>query len=138
VAKKHQGHSQIWHTEANQQQELLLKLAKDKVGRGFTLPLPLIKIKKIPGVLLATLNIQLQKMINERGEINQRNRLTHDQNWKWQSGTSFNSRVNKEKLMPCYSGKALKWLINWAGPDRKLHPKKRILASKFGIKSAFH
>jgi hypothetical protein len=33
------------HTGANQQQELLLKLVKGNVVRGFALPLPLDKIK---------------------------------------------------------------------------------------------
>ncbi len=125
------------HKGANQQQELLLKLVKDDVVRGFALPLPLNKIKKIPGILLPPLNIQLQMAINKRGEIIPKNRLNHDQSWKWQSGTSVNSRVNKIKLMPCYFGKALKWLINWAVATRKLHPKKRILASKLDVKAAF-
>ncbi len=126
------------HKGANQQQELLLKLVKDDLIRGFALPLPLNKIKKIPGVLLAPLNIQLQKTINECGEIIPKNRLTQYQSWKWQSGTSINCRVNKTKLMPCYFGKALKRLINWAVAARKIqHPKKRILASKLDVKAAF-
>jgi hypothetical protein len=125
------------HKGADQQQELLLKLVKDNAVRGFALPLPLNKINKILGILLAPLNIQLQKMINERGEIIPQNRLTCNQSWRWQLGTSDNSRVDKEKLMPCYFGKALKRLINWAVAARKLHPKKRILASKLDVKAAF-
>jgi hypothetical protein len=65
---------------------------------------PLDKIKQLSGILLALLNIQLQKTINEQGEIIPKNRMTHDQNWKWQSGTSVNSRVDKEQLMLCYFG----------------------------------
>jgi hypothetical protein len=110
---------------------------RDNAIRGFALPLPLNKIKKIPGILLTPLNIQLQKLINEHGESIPQNRLTRDQSWKWQLGTFVNSRVDKEKLMPCYFGKALKRLINWAVAARKLHPKKRILASKLDIKAAF-
>ncbi len=67
------------HKGADQQQELLLKLVQDGVDRGFALPLPLDKIKKIPGVLLAPLNIQLQKTINERGKIIPKDRLSHNQ-----------------------------------------------------------
>ncbi len=78
------------HKGANQQPELLRKLINDDVTRGFALPFPLYKIKKIPGVLIAPLNIQLQKTINERGEIILKNRMTHDQSWAWQSGTSVN------------------------------------------------
>ncbi len=66
------------HKGADQQPELLLKLVQDDVDRGFALPLPLNKIKKIPGVLLTPLNIQLQKTINERGKIIPKDRLTHD------------------------------------------------------------
>jgi hypothetical protein len=102
---------------------------KDNVVRGYAHPLPLDKIKKIPGILLAHLNIPLQKRINEHGEITPQNRLIHDQSWKWQSGTSVNSRVNEEKLMPCYFRKALKQFINWAvaARNRKLHPKRESL-----------
>ncbi len=101
------------HKGEDQQPELLLKLVRDDVDRGFALPLPLDKIKKIPGVLLAPLNIQLQETINERGKIIPKDRLTHDQSWKWQSETSVNSRVDEEQLMLCYFGQALKRIINW-------------------------
>jgi hypothetical protein len=67
------------HKGTDQQPELLLNLVQDDVDRGFTLPLPLNKIKKIPGILLAPLNIQLQKNINKRGEIIPKNRMTHNQ-----------------------------------------------------------
>jgi hypothetical protein len=92
------------HKGAVEQQDLLIKLVKDNVTRGFALPLPLNKIASIPGVLLAPLNIQAQSTINKRGEIIPKDKLTHDQSWKWQSETSVNSRVEKDKLMPCYFG----------------------------------
>ncbi len=112
------------HKGANQQPELLLKLVSDNIIRGFALPLPLDKIRRIPGVLLAPLNIQLQKTINERGEIIPKNRMTHDQSWKRQLGTSVNSRVDEEKLVPCYFGQALKRIINWCVAARTLPGKK--------------
>jgi hypothetical protein len=89
------------HKGAIQQQNLL---KTDDLVRGFALPFPLDKITQIPGVLLVPLNIQVQNTINERGTIIPQNRLTHNQSWKWQSGTSVNSRVNTDKLMPCYFG----------------------------------
>jgi hypothetical protein len=70
------------HKGAKQQQELLIKLIKDNVNRRFTLPLPLDKISLIPDILLAPLNIQLQKTTNQQGEIKPKNRLTHNQSWK--------------------------------------------------------
>ena len=125
------------HKGANQQPELLRELINDDVTRGFALPLPLYKIKNIPVVLLAPLNIQLQRTINERGKIIPKNRMTHDQSWAWQSGTSVNSRVDKEQLMPCYFGQAMKRIINWAVAARKKYPNTRILATKLDIKAAF-
>ena len=92
---------------AIQQENLLKKMVTDNVIQGFALPLPLNKVTQIPGVLLAPLNIQAQNTINVCGEIISKNRLTHDQSWKWQSGTSVNSRVNTNDLMPCYFGQAL-------------------------------
>ncbi len=125
------------HKGANKQQDLLEKLVTDDVTRGFAIPFPLSKIARIPGILLAPLNIQAQNTINERGEIIQKKWLTHDQSWKWQSGTSVNSRVNKDELMPCYFGRALRRLINWAVAARKIYPNKRILATKLDVKAAY-
>jgi hypothetical protein len=125
------------HKGAMQQQDLLKKLVTNDVVRGFALPLPLDKITQIPGVLLAPLNIQAQNTINERGKIIPQNRLTQDQSWKWQSGTSVNSKVNTDDLMPCYFGQSLQRLINWAIAARKLYPNKRILATKLDVNAAY-
>jgi hypothetical protein len=67
------------HKGAMQQPELLLKLIWDNIDQGFTLPLPLNKIKQLLGILLAPLNIQLQETINNQGEIIPKNRMTHNQ-----------------------------------------------------------
>jgi hypothetical protein len=45
------------HKGAEGQQELLLKLVKDDVNRGFAFPLSLDIIKSVPGIILAPLNI---------------------------------------------------------------------------------
>jgi hypothetical protein len=110
---------------------------KDNVDRGFAFPLPLDKIKNVPGAILAPLNIQLQKTINERGKIIPKNRLNHNQSFVWQSGTAVNNRVNPERLMPCYFGTAIRRIINWAVAAKKRYPKKRILAMKLDVEAAF-
>jgi hypothetical protein len=125
------------HKGAVKQQDLLMKLVTNNVIRGFTLPLPLGKITQISGVLLAPLNIQAQNTINKRGEIIPKIQLTHDQSWKWQSGTAVNSRIDTDKLMPCYFGRALRRLINWVVAARKLYPNKRILTTKLDVKAAY-
>ncbi len=63
--------------------------------------------------------------------------MTHNQSWKWQSETSVNSRVDEEKLVPCYFGRALKRIINWCVAARRRFPGKRILATKLDVKAAF-
>ncbi len=56
------------------------------------LPLPLGKIKRIPGICMAPLNIQPKWMINERREIIKKIRLTQGESLEWEkSGSSINS-----------------------------------------------
>ena len=125
------------HNSAIQQQDLLRKLVTDDIVRGFALPLPLDKIVHIPRVLLAPLNIQAQNTINKWGKTTPKNQRTQDQSWKWQPGTSVNSRVDADKLMPCYFGQVMQRLINWAVAPWKLYPDKRILATKLNVKALY-
>eukprot|EP00804_Cyclotella_cryptica_P002677 CCRYP_009579-RA/>CCRYP_009579-RA protein AED:0.58 eAED:0.60 QI:0/0/0/1/0/0/2/0/151 len=54
------------------------------------------------------MNIQEQNTINELGEIVTKERLTHDQSYKWKSETSINSRTKDEHLLPCLLGQTLR------------------------------
>ena len=84
------------HKGATQNQDLLKSLIEEDVTHGFILPLPLEKIKQIPGILLAPLNIVRQNTINKDGDIFKKDRLTHDQSFAFHgSNTSVNSRLNK-------------------------------------------
>jgi hypothetical protein len=84
------------------------------------------------------LNIQLQWMINNLGEIIEKDRLTHDQSFKWtKSGTSINSQTDMDLLQQCKFGKCLLRLINWAVTARRKYPNWRILAKKDNFKSAY-
>jgi hypothetical protein len=101
------------HKGATTQPELLLKLVLDDVKYGYALPLPLKKNKRIPNICMAPLNIQPQWTINERGEIIEKDRLTHDQSFEWEkSGFSINSRTDTSQLQQCKFGKCLLRLIN--------------------------
>ncbi len=84
--------------------DLLLQLMLKDIHFGYCLPLPLAKAEKIPGILIAPMNIQKQNTINEFGRIIPKDRQTHDQSFKWSSGTSVNSRVKTEELLPCLFG----------------------------------
>jgi hypothetical protein len=80
------------HKGATSQPELLLNLVSGNVKYGYALPLPLRKIRRIPGICMAPLNIQTQWTINEHREIIEKDRLTHNQSFEWEkSGSSVNS-----------------------------------------------
>ena len=115
----------------------LRKLTEKDVVHGYGLVLPLSKIDRIPGVLLAPMNIMTQNTIDEHGRIVENDRLTHDQNYKCGSGTLVNIRVYKENLLPCRFGACLKRLINWTVTARKKFPGKTILFSKMYYKLAY-
>ena len=95
------------------------------------------KQQKIKDILIAPMNIQQQNTINEHGQIVPKNRLTHDQSFEWSSGTSVNSRVITEELLPCMFGSCIRRIVNWAVTACCLFPNLPILASRIDFKSAF-
>lgn len=125
------------HKGASTKPDLLLQLMSKDVHFGYCLPLPLAKAEKIPGVLIAPMNIQQQNTIDEFGRIIPKDRQTHDQSFKWSSGTSVNSHVKTEELLPCLFGACIKRIVNWAVTTHRLFPDILILASKIDFKSAF-
>ena len=78
------------HKGAESNPAILKDLVKKDVIHGYGLVLPLDKIKRIPGALLAPMNVIKQNSIDECGKIVVKDRLTHDQSYKWGSGTSVN------------------------------------------------
>jgi hypothetical protein len=81
------------HKGALQKPVIFKKLTTKDVKYGYSLPTPLTSVQSIPGLVMAPMNIMEQNTIDEFGQIIQKDRLTHDQSWKWSSGTSVNSRV---------------------------------------------
>lgn len=63
--------------------------------------------------------------------------LTHNQSYKWGSGVSVNSQVDKSKLLSCMFGSCIKWITNWAVAARRKYLDKQILASKIDFESAY-
>ncbi len=76
-------------------------------------------------------------MIDEEGWVVPKDRLVHDQSWRWSSVTSVNSLVPKDLCLTCCYGYCIGCLINWAVAARRKHPNQRILASKIDYKSAY-
>ena len=100
------------HKGATSQPKKLIELVVKDVEYGYALTLPLDRVKNIPGVCLAPMNIAPQNSIDEYGNIIPKDRLTHDQSFKWGSGTSVNSRVKDFSLQACCYGHALRRFIN--------------------------
>ena len=73
---------------ATEKPELLRKLIEKDISHGYGLVLPLAKIHRIPNILLAPMNVMNQNTIDECGKIIGKDRLTHDQSYKWGSGNS--------------------------------------------------
>ena len=76
------------HKGAERNPVLLRSLVGKDVTHRYGLVLPLSKVIRIPGILLAPMNIMNQNIFDEHGRIIDKDRLTHDQSYKWGSVTS--------------------------------------------------
>jgi hypothetical protein len=119
------------HKGATKQPEQLKQLITNNITYGFAMVVPLSKIKNLPHVCMAPLNVAPQHSIDEYGNIVEKDRLTHDQSWKWGSETSVNSRIKDETNLPCIFGQALNRLINKTVTLRLKYPNTRIFAARW-------
>jgi hypothetical protein len=104
---------------ATSQQNLLQQLIVKDLMYGFGLTIPLSMVCSIQGALLAPMNIMKQNTTNEQGRIIPKDRLTHDQSYAWGLGTSVNSRIQIEDLLPCHFGACIhNWLTTLLLPVR--------------------
>ena len=125
------------HKGATSQPKLLKELVTKDITHGYAMTLPLSKLRRVPGAILAPMNIMRQDTIDAAGNIVDKDRLTHDQSFGWDTGGSVNSRVKKDLLLPCKFGRSLGRFINWVVAARRKYPTCRILASKVDFKSAY-
>ena len=125
------------HKGAEEKPDLLRKLVEKDITHGYGLVLPLKKVRRIPGLLMAPMNIQKQDTIDETGRIVNKDRLTHDQSYEWGSGTSVNSRLDKSELLPCMFGNMSKRILNWIVAARGKYPGVPIKCCKLDFKSAY-
>jgi hypothetical protein len=116
------------HKGATNKPDLLEELVNKDVIHSYGIVLPLSKITKIPGVILAPMNIAPQNTIDEFGQIISKDRLTHDQSFRFKEGsnTLVNSRVRKEELEPCMFGACIWQLVNGIVALRGKYPNARI------------
>ena len=125
------------HKGLSKNQSFFEEAMKDEVSFGWQLPIPRNKISQIKGACVAPMNVTDQKSINERGEIIDKKRLTHDQGFKFSSGTSVNSRVKEEELQDVMYGHCLLRIIHTIVAFRLKHPNRRIFISKGDYKAAY-
>ena len=65
------------HKGANEKPDLLRSLVEKDVTRGYGVVIPLNKILRVPGLMLALMNIMKQNTIDEHGRICGNDRLIH-------------------------------------------------------------
>ncbi len=118
------------HKGATSKPELLKALITKDVRHGYGLVIPRDKIARTPNACLAPMNIMHQFTLNASGDIIDKKRLTHDQSFKWQSGTSVNSRVDKDKLQRCMYGCCLMRLLCWIVAAQRKYPNKPLVLQK--------
>jgi hypothetical protein len=140
---KNKGHQDLFnaltfgnHKGTLQKPVILKKLITKDVKYGYSLPIPLSSVRLIPGLVMAPMNIMEQETIDKFGQIIPKDRLTHDQSWRWFFGTSVNSCVQKKLLQACWYGFCIRRLINWTIAARRKYPGQQILATKINYKSA--
>lgn len=125
------------HKGADDNEELFHEMMLDDVTLGYSIPIPRDKVCMLPEAVISPMNIQDQHGINEKGEIIAKKRLTHNQSMKYKSGTSVNSRTQKDKLQDVMYGSCLLRVIHQIVEYRFRFPDKRILLQKIDFKLAY-
>jgi hypothetical protein len=125
------------HKGAASKPDLLKALITEDIRHGYGLVIPRDKVARIPNACLAPMNIMHQFTLNASGDIVDKELLTHDQSFKWQSGTLVNSRVDKDKLQRCMYGRCLMRLLCWRVAARRKFPNKPIVLQKIDVKSTY-
>ena len=125
------------HKGADDNPELFQTMMEDDVTHGYSLVIPRNKVTQLQGALISPMNIADQSGINERGEIIAKKRLTHNQSMVYGSGTSLNSRTQKDKLQDVMYGTCLLRIIHQIVEYRRRYPSKSILIQKIDFKAAY-
>ena len=113
-------------------------LNKSDIKYRYSIPIPLHKLRHIPGSLLCPMNVIEQMTISDQGKIINNQRACHDLSYKFSpSNNSVNSRVDAPQLQDCMFGHWLLRLIHFIITLRLQHPNMPILLQKIDWKSAY-
>jgi hypothetical protein len=122
---------------ASQKPNLLKKLISDDIRYGYGLVIPRGKFPCLPNACLSPMNITMQFTLDVGGEIVDKEWLTHNQSFKWQSGLSVKKRVIQESLQRCMYSRCLMQLLCWIVVARRKFPNAPIELQKININSAY-
>jgi hypothetical protein len=125
------------HKSTQKNPTIMLDMIQEEVERGWQLVLPCASLPLIPHAIVSPLGLVSQNTINERGETTTKWRLTHDQSFQFQSGTSVNGRVRKDELARCVYGLALRRFVHAIVHYRRRFNSTPLLMAKFDLKSAY-
>ena len=126
------------HKSTEKRVEAFQKLVSEEITRGFYLPVTLECVRSLPGAEMAPQGIVIQNSINEKGEVIQKDRVTHDQSFKWPTtGGSVNDRIRKDMLTDVVFGDMLRRVVHYVIGCRQRHPEVRILCAKTDFSKAY-
>ena len=84
------------HKSAKSSPSTLCDLVSKDISRGFQLPISLKALHKIPHAIVAPYGLVHQFTIDEQGNRADKYRMTHDQSFRFSSGSSVNNRVKNK------------------------------------------
>ena len=127
------------HKSASLHATTLLPQLLKEVEKGWHLPLPIDKLREIPGMIMGPMGAVLQTSIDELGRALDKLRMTHDQSFDYdiEGIKSLNQRVIPKSLSGCAYGFAVKCLVHAVIAIRWMFPWTEILCGKIDYKSAF-
>ena len=125
------------HKSAPSKENTLQELVIDNVWTGFQVPVPVETVKKIKGGVVEPYGIAEQFSINERGEIIEKNRITHDQSFEFLEGNSINSQLIRDNLPLLRYRGCLAQVIYYAHTLRLMYLEKIIVVVKVDLKLVY-
>ena len=100
-------------------------------------PIPLEYTKTLIDAEIIPIGLAFQKPINAKGEIIDKERLTHDLSFLSESGTSINDRTIDNLLSECVYGQCLRRVLHRTNSLRSKYPTTEILLAKFDLDAAY-
>ena len=128
------------HKSAQSEQLQVGKLLAKDVLHGFSIPIPVSVVERIPGAMVQPLGLVQQWTVNPKGERVIKFRLTQDLSFSTDRAaapTSINARVDMTAYAEMIYGWCLPRIIHYVVSLRARFPDLRILISKYDYSDAY-